>query len=84
MTREEAQEKWQIPEEVELARLREKYERDQASSAIYLREKGIEKGFEIGAKIASERIALSLKKQGLLIEFIAKNTGLSIEEIEKL
>jgi len=76
MTREEAQEKWQIPEEVELARLREKYERDQASSAIYLREKG--------AKIASERIARNLKESQYPIEFISETTGLSPQEIENL
>jgi hypothetical protein len=29
-------------------------------------------------------IARELKKEGLAIEFIAKTTGLSIEEIEKL
>jgi len=60
------------PEELELYRLREKYERDQASSAIYLEEKAIKK------------VARSFKEDGISYEIIAKNTGLSIEEIEKL
>lgn len=51
-------------------------------------QKGIEKGIQKG-KIEGKRekaiaIALEFKKMGLPIADIAKGTGLSIEEIEKL
>jgi predicted transposase/invertase (TIGR01784 family) len=41
---------------------------------------GIEKGKQEEARV----IAIELKKEGLTIEFIAKTTKLSIEEIERL
>ncbi|MBW5409315.1 ATPase, partial [Brachyspira hampsonii] len=47
-------------------------------------EQGIEKGIEKGEKNKALSIAKSLKKSGLDIKFISNNTGLSIEEVEKL
>ena len=55
-------------------------------------ERGIEKGIKKGIKegklegIKNEKysIAKNLKKSGLDIKFISENTGLSIEEVEKL
>ncbi|AEM21183.1 hypothetical protein Bint_0554 [Brachyspira intermedia PWS/A] len=47
-------------------------------------EQGMEKGIEKGEKNKALSIAKSLKKSGLDIKFISDNTGLSIEEIEKL
>ena len=45
---------------------------------------GIERGIEQGEKNKAVNIAKSLKKSGLDIKFISDNTGLSIEEVEKL
>ena len=45
---------------------------------------GIEQGIEKGEKNKALSIAKSLKKSGLDIKFISNNTGLSIDEIEKL
>ncbi|WP_300758422.1 Rpn family recombination-promoting nuclease/putative transposase [uncultured Brachyspira sp.] len=45
---------------------------------------GIEQGIEKGEKNKALSIAKSLKKSGLDIKFISNNTGLSIEEVEKL
>ena len=45
---------------------------------------GIKEGIEQGEKNKALSIAKSLKKSGLDIKFISDNTGLSIEEIEKL
>ena len=47
-------------------------------------EQGIERGIEKGEKNKALSIAKSLKKSGLDIKFISDNTGLSIEEVEKL
>ncbi|QEC78443.1 Rpn family recombination-promoting nuclease/putative transposase [Mucilaginibacter ginsenosidivorax] len=47
-------------------------------------EKGISQGIEKGKLEEAMAIARELKKEGLAIEFIAKITKLSIEEIEKL
>ncbi|MEI0490590.1 ATPase, partial [Brachyspira pulli] len=47
-------------------------------------ERGIEQGIEQGEKNKAVNIAKSLKKSGLDIKFISDNTGLSIEEVEKL
>uniref|UniRef100_UPI003F4BCDB6 Rpn family recombination-promoting nuclease/putative transposase n=1 Tax=Brachyspira catarrhinii TaxID=2528966 RepID=UPI003F4BCDB6 len=47
-------------------------------------EQGMEKGIEKGEKNKALSIAKSLKKSGLDIKFISDNTGLSIEEVEKL
>ena len=47
-------------------------------------EKGIEQGVEKGKREEAIAIALEFKKMGLPIADIAKRTGLSIEEIEKL
>ena len=48
------------------------------------REKGREEGREEGEKNKAISIAKSLKKSGLDAKFISENTGLSIDEIEKL
>ena len=48
------------------------------------REKGREEGIEQGIRENSYTIAKNLKKSGLDIKFISENTGLSIDEIEKL
>ncbi|MFD2903734.1 Rpn family recombination-promoting nuclease/putative transposase [Sphingobacterium anhuiense] len=45
---------------------------------------GIEKGMEKGEREKAISIALEFKKMGLPVADIAKGTGLSIEEIEKL
>ena len=45
---------------------------------------GIEKGIEKGKREESIAIALELMKMGLPIADIAKGTGLTIDEIEKL
>lgn len=47
-------------------------------------EKGIEQGVEKGKREEAIAIALEFKKMGIAIADIAKGTGLSIEEIEKL
>ena len=48
------------------------------------KEEGFEEGIEKGIKDEKYSIAKNLKKSGLDIKFISENTGLSIEEIEKL
>lgn len=45
---------------------------------------GIEKGIEKGKREEAITIALEFKKMGIPIADIAKGTGLSVEEIEKL
>ena len=47
-------------------------------------EEGIEKGKLEGIKENSYTIAKNLKKSGLDVKFISENTGLSLEEVEKL
>ncbi|OEJ16053.1 hypothetical protein BFL38_11395 [Brachyspira hampsonii] len=47
-------------------------------------EQGIEQGIEKGEKNKALSIARSLKKSGLDVKFISDNTGLTIEEIDKL
>ena len=46
--------------------------------------KGMKKGKLEGIKNEKYSIAKNLKKSGLDIKFISENTGLSIEEVEKL
>ena len=48
------------------------------------KEEGFDEGKLEGIKENSYAIAKNLKKSGLDIKFISENTGLSIEEIEKL
>ena len=48
------------------------------------REEGIEEGIERGKKEQQIYIARNLKKSGIDIKIISDNTGLSIEEVEKL
>ncbi len=48
------------------------------------REEGIEEGIERGKKEQQISIARNLKKSGIDIKIISDNTGLSIEEVEKL
>jgi len=50
----------------------------------YAIKEGMEKGMEKGRHEEALAIARELKKEGLTIEFIAKTTKLSIQEIEKL
>lgn len=50
----------------------------------YLLDKAQREGMEKGERSKAIAIARELKKEGLSIEFIAKTTKLSIEEIEKL
>jgi predicted transposase/invertase (TIGR01784 family) len=57
-----------------------KYKWDNKNVLDYAVKEGIEKGRHEEALT----IARELKKEGLAIEFIAKTTKLSIEEIEKL
>ena len=45
---------------------------------------GIKEGMERGIKENSYSIAKNLKKSGLDTKFISENTGLSIDEINKL
>ncbi len=59
-----------------LAELREKYILDQNSIRAYGKEEGIKEGIETVAK--------EMLKQGTDIEYIAKVTKLSKEEIERL
>ena len=47
-------------------------------------ENGITKGKEEGAKAEKIEIAKNLLKDGIPIEVVSKNTGLSIEELEKI
>jgi len=60
------------------------YENSIAYAEEKAEERGIEKGIERGEYKKAIAIARELKKEGLAIEFIAKTTKLSIEEIEKL
>ena len=46
--------------------------------------KGIRKGIEKGKREEAIAIALEFKKMGIPIADIARGTGLSVEEIEKL
>jgi len=48
------------------------------------KKEGIEKGIEKGERNKAIAIARELKKEGLAIDFIAKTTKLSVEDIEKL
>ena len=47
-------------------------------------EKGIQEGMEKGIEQGKIEIAKNLKKSGIDIKIISDNTGLSIEQIEKL
>jgi len=57
---------------------------DYENSIAYAEEKAEERGRLEGKLEEAIAIARELKKEGLAIEFIAKTTKLSIEEIEKL
>ena len=48
------------------------------------RQEGLEEGMEKGHQEAQQQIALNLLKEKVDLPFIAKTTGLSIEEIKKL
>ena len=48
------------------------------------REKGLQKGKIEGKREEAIAIAMEFKKMGIAIADIAKGTGLSIEQIEKL
>ena len=47
-------------------------------------EKGIEKGIEKGMEKGKAEIARNFKNDGIPLDVIARNTGLSVEEIEEL
>ena len=47
-------------------------------------EKGIQEGMEKGIEQSKIEIARNLKKSGIDIKIISDNTGLSIEQVEKL
>lgn len=49
-----------------------------------LYKQGLKQGIEKGKREEAIAIALEFKKMGIAIADIAKGTGLSIEEIEKL
>ena len=61
---------------------REEMERN--TLIIEAREDGLEQGLEKGHLEKATEIARNLKKAGIDINIISENTGLSIEEIEKL
>ena len=45
---------------------------------------GYDDGYDAGAKAKEIEIAKNLLKDGIPIEVVSKNTGLSIEELEEL
>jgi len=47
-------------------------------------EKGVEKGLQKGKNEKAFEIARELKKEGLSVDFIAKTTGISVDDIVKL
>ena len=57
---------------------------DYENSIAYAEEKAEGRGIEKGEHKKAIAIAIELKKEGLAIEFIAKTTKLSIEEIAGL
>jgi predicted transposase/invertase (TIGR01784 family) len=61
-----------------------KYKWDNKNVLDYAKEEGVQEGMEKGEHKKALDIARELKKEGLAIEFIAKTTKFSIEEIEKL
>jgi predicted transposase/invertase (TIGR01784 family) len=61
-----------------------KYKWDNKNVLDYALKEGIEQGKLEGKLEEAKEIARELKKEGLAVEFIAKTTKLSIEEIEKL
>ena len=48
------------------------------------RKKAFEEGFEIGLKIVVKSAALTLLEDGYEVDYIAKLTGLTVAEVEKL
>ena len=62
------------------AECRMMYQHDQAS----LREEGHRQGLAEGAAQERREIAKNLKQSDIPIDVIAKNTGLSVEEVKKL
>jgi len=57
---------------------------DHEAVMSFAKQEGFDQGIEEGLKKAEKKIALNLKKSGLPIDMIAKNTGLSVEEINRL
>ena len=74
--------------EQELARLRDKYIKDQIAIQKYGYKQGIEdgksEGIEIGSKNKSIQIVKKMLEEKINIELISKVTGLSVEEIQKM
>ena len=50
----------------------------------YIKEEGLQEGLQKGRQEEREKVALKMRKEGAEIAFVAKVTGLSKEEIEKL
>ena len=61
-----------------------KYKWDNKNVLDYAVKEGMEKGIAQGKHEEAIAIAREFKKMGIRLEDIAKGTGLSIEEIEKL
>jgi len=57
---------------------------DNEAVLAYREEKGIEKGIEKGEHNKAVEIAKNLKNEDLSVDLIAKATGLSTDEVEKL
>ena len=71
-------------EEMEVYNARDAFLYGQSLMLKREREEGIEEGIERGKKEQQISIARNLKKSGIDIKIISDNTGLSIEEVEKL
>ena len=66
--------------EQELARLRDKYIKDQIAIQKY----GYKQGIEDGSKNKSIQIVKKMLEEKINIELISKVTGISVEEIKKM
>ena len=66
------------------AECRMMYQHDQASLREDGRKEGHRQGLAEGAAQERREIAKNLKQSDIPIDVIAKNTGLSVEEVEKL
>ena len=67
----------------EKAIAREKFLRDKLHAESYY-DRGLNDGLEQGEHNKAREIAANLKADGIPIDIIAKNTGLTVEEIEAL
>ncbi len=60
------------------------YEIQEATNRDVARQEGLAEGEKIGAAQKEREIAKNLKISGIPLDVIAKNTGLTIHEIEEL